>query len=63
LTNANICWLDHLSNQISSRLSGSANADKELLYKEQLETLGFDKYSSEVMVPKWVRGEKKQPIS
>jgi hypothetical protein len=53
-------WLDHLSNQIGSRLSGSANAEKAVLYtKEQLETLGFDKvFLQEVMVPKWVRGEK-----
>jgi hypothetical protein len=53
-------WLDHLSNQIGSRLSGSTNADKAVLYtKAQLETLGFDKvYLQEVMVPKWVRGEK-----
>jgi hypothetical protein len=29
-----------------------------------METLGFDRvYLQEVMVPKWVRGEKKQPIS
>ena len=53
-------WLDHLSNKIGSRLSGSANADKAVLYtKSQLESLGFDKvYLQEVMVPKWVRGEK-----
>lgn len=53
-------WLDHLSNQIGSRLSGSANADKAVTYtKAQLETLGFDKvFLQEVMVPKWVRGEK-----
>lgn len=53
-------WLDHLSNQIGSRLSGSANAEKAVLYtKEQMETLGFDKvFLQEVMVPKWVRGEK-----
>jgi len=61
LTNAKCySWLDHLSNQIGSRLSGSANADKAVLYtKSQLETLGFDKvFLQEVMVPKWVRGEK-----
>ncbi|MDG2431172.1 MAG: peptidase M28 family protein, partial [Flavobacterium sp.] len=53
-------WLDHLSNQIGSRLSGSTNADKAVVYtKAQLESLGFDKvYLQEVMVPKWVRGEK-----
>lgn len=53
-------WLDYLSNSIGSRLSGSANAEKAVQYtKSQLETLGFDRvYLQEVMVPKWVRGEK-----
>ena len=53
-------WLDYLSNSIGSRLSGSANAEKAVLYtKAQLETLGFDRvYLQEVMVPKWVRGAK-----
>lgn len=53
-------WLDYLSNNIGSRLSGSANAEKAVLYtKSQLETLGFDRvYLQEVMVPKWVRGAK-----
>ena len=53
-------WLDYLSNSIGSRLSGSANAEKAVLYtKSQLETLGFDRvYLQEVMVPKWVRGAK-----
>jgi hypothetical protein len=53
-------WLDYLSNKIGPRLSGSANAEKAVLYtKAQMETLGLDKvYLQEVMVPKWVRGEK-----
>lgn len=53
-------WLDYLSNSIGARLSGSANAEKAVIYtKSQLETLGFDRvYLQEVMVPKWVRGEK-----
>jgi hypothetical protein len=53
-------WLDHLSNKIGSRLSGSDGAAKAVQYtKAQLETLGLDKvYLQEVMVPKWVRGEK-----
>ncbi|WP_369753683.1 M28 family peptidase [Flavobacterium sp. WC2409] len=53
-------WLDHLSNSIGSRLSGSANAEKAVLYtKGEMEKIGFDKvYLQEVMVPKWVRGEK-----
>jgi hypothetical protein len=61
LTNAKCySWLDYLSNKIGQRLSGSANAEKAILYtKEQLETLGLDRvYLQEVMVPKWVRGEK-----
>lgn len=53
-------WLDDLSNKIGSRLSGSVGAEKGVAYtKQQLETLGLDKvYLQEVMVPKWVRGEK-----
>jgi hypothetical protein len=53
-------WLDYLSNKIGSRLSGSVGAEKGVVYvKAQLETLGLDKvYLQEVMVSKWVRGEK-----
>lgn len=53
-------WLDDLSNKIGSRLSGSVGAEKGVAYvKAQLEILGLDKvYLQEVMVPKWVRGEK-----
>jgi hypothetical protein len=53
-------WLDYLSNKIGARLSGSTNAEKAVQYtKAQLETLGLDRvYLQEVMVPKWVRGEK-----
>jgi hypothetical protein len=53
-------WLEYLSNDIGSRLSGSENAASAVLYtKNQLETLGLDKvYLQEVMVPHWVRGEK-----
>jgi hypothetical protein len=53
-------WLDDLSNNIGSRMSGSLGAEKGVAYvKAQLETLGLDKiYLQEVMVPKWVRGEK-----
>jgi hypothetical protein len=55
--------VDHLSNEIGSRLSGSASAEKAVQYtKAEMETLGFDNLQ-EVMVPKWVRGEKKRPIS
>ena len=53
-------WLDDLSNDIGSRLSGSDGAAKAVLYtKAQLETLGLDRvYLQEVMVPHWVRGAK-----
>lgn len=53
-------WLDHLSNDIGSRLSGSASAEKAVQYtKTEMESLGFDRvFLQEVMVPKWVRGEK-----
>ena len=61
LTNSSCySWLDDLSNKIGSRLSGSVGAQKGVEYtKQQLETLGLDKvFLQEVMVPKWVRGEK-----
>ena len=36
-------WLDHLSNKIGGRLSGSINAQKAVQYtKEELEKLGLD---------------------
>ncbi|WP_298761088.1 M20/M25/M40 family metallo-hydrolase [uncultured Psychroserpens sp.] len=51
-------WLDHLSNQIGGRLSGSLNAEKAVQYtKEEFEKLGLDKvWLQPVMVPRWVRG-------
>ena len=61
LTNSKCyAWLDNLSNNIGSRLSGSIGAEKAVLYtKTQLESLGLDRvYLQEVMVPHWVRGEK-----
>ena len=53
-------WLDDLSNKIGQRISGSVGAEKGVAFiKAKLETLGLDKvYLQEVMVPKWVRGEK-----
>lgn len=53
-------WLDDLSNKIGSRLSGSEGAEKAVVYtKEQMMQLGLDNvYLQDVMVPKWVRGEK-----
>ena len=61
LTNSKCyAWLDDLSNDIGSRLSGSAGAEKAVVYtKAQLDLLGLDRvYLQEVMVPHWVRGEK-----
>ncbi|WP_034890126.1 M20/M25/M40 family metallo-hydrolase [Gillisia sp. Hel_I_29] len=53
-------WLNYLSNDIGSRLSGSLNAQKAVEYtKKQLDSLGLDKvWLQPVMVPKWVRGGK-----
>lgn len=53
-------WLEHLSNAIGGRLSGSSEADKAVAYtKVELEKLGCDKvWLQPVMVPKWVRGKK-----
>jgi hypothetical protein len=61
LTNSKCyAWLDDLSNKVGARLSGSIGAQKGVEYtKAQLETLGLDRvFLQEVMVPKWVRGEK-----
>jgi hypothetical protein len=51
-------WLDHLSNKIGSRLSGSLGAEKAVEYtKEELDKLGLDRvWLQPVMVPKWIRG-------
>ncbi|GGD98381.1 M20/M25/M40 family metallo-hydrolase [Planktosalinus lacus] len=51
-------WLEHLSNSIGGRLSGSLEAERAVSYtKEELEELGLDKvWLQPVMVPKWVRG-------
>lgn len=53
-------WLDHLSNEIGSRLSGSYGAEQAVQYtKAELEELGLDKvWLQPVMVPKWTRGER-----
>jgi hypothetical protein len=53
-------WLDHLSNQIGGRLSGSLNAELAVKWGQaELEKLGLDKvWLQPVMVPKWVRGGK-----
>ena len=51
-------WLDHLSNQIGGRLSGSLNAERAVQYtKEEFEKMGLDRvWLQPVMVPRWVRG-------
>jgi len=51
-------WLNHLSNQIGGRLSGSVQAQQAVDYtKAQMDSLGLDKvWLQPVMVPKWVRG-------
>ena len=51
-------WLDHLSNKIGGRLSGSLNLQRAIEWsKNELENLGLDKvYLQSVMVPKWIRG-------
>lgn len=53
-------WLDYLSNEIGGRLSGSSNAEKAVVWGQtELEKLGLDSvWLQEVMVPKWIRGEK-----
>ncbi|MDI9256707.1 M28 family peptidase [Flavobacterium sedimenticola] len=53
-------WLEHLSNTIGQRMSGSDGAAKGVLYtQKELEALGLDRvFLQEVMVPKWVRGAK-----
>jgi len=53
-------WLDHLSNQIGSRLSGSLGAELAVEWtKTQLDSIGLDKvWLQPVMVPKWIRGAK-----
>ena len=45
-------WLDHISNQIGGRLSGSLEAQKAVEWsKSELDKLGFDKvYLQPVMV-------------
>jgi len=51
-------WLNHLSNQIGGRLSGSVQLEQAVDYtRRELDKLGLDRvWLQEVMVPKWVRG-------
>ena len=51
-------WLDHLSNEIGGRLSGSLEAEKAVRYtQEVMQEIGLDSvWLQPVMVPKWTRG-------
>ncbi|WP_298515529.1 M28 family metallopeptidase [uncultured Kordia sp.] len=62
LNGQSYAWLDHLSNEIGGRLSGSTNAAKAVQYtKAELEKLGLDKvWLQEVMVPHWERGQAEE---
>lgn len=53
-------WLNHLSNRIGSRLSGSLGAERAVEWtKSELDSMGLDRvYLQPVKVPKWVRGAK-----
>src|SRR5947207_1594895 len=49
----------HLSNNIGSRLTGSAQADKAVEYvASELKAIGCEVQLEKVMVPHWVRGEE-----
>ena len=51
-------WLDHLTNQIGGRLSGSLNAERAVKWgQDELSEINLDRvYLQDIMVPKWVRG-------
>ncbi|PCJ98415.1 MAG: peptidase M28 family protein [Flavobacteriaceae bacterium] len=51
-------WLNHLSNQIGGRLSGSIQAQQAVDYtKSEMDSMSLDRvWLQPVMVPKWVRG-------
>ena len=51
-------WLDHLTNQIGGRLSGSLNAERAVKWgQDELSEINLDRvYLQDLMVPKWVRG-------
>jgi len=55
-------WVDHLSNKIGHRLSGSPQAEKAVEWTRKAMTeIGCDTiYLQECMVPHWVRGEKEK---
>ncbi len=51
-------WLNHLSNQIGGRLSGSIQAEQAVDYTfKVIQDLNIDKvWKQDITVPKWVRG-------
>lgn len=53
-------WLDHITNKIGARLSGSIGEERMIAYtEERLKELGLDKvWLQPVKVPKWTRGFK-----
>jgi carboxypeptidase Q len=55
-------WLEHLTQRIGHRLSGSENAEKAVRWtKSMLDTLGLDTvWLQPIMVPHWVRGAAEQ---
>ena len=58
LNGKSYAWLDTLTNNIGSRLSGSLGAERAVAWgKNELDQLGLDKvWLQPVMVPKWTRG-------
>jgi carboxypeptidase Q len=52
--------VEHLSNNIGPRLSGSAQAEQAVQYvASEMRKLGLDVRLQKVMVPHWVRGEER----
>ena len=50
-------WLEHLSNDIGHRLSGSVNAERAVKWgRDELTSISDKVWLQPVMVPKWVRG-------
>jgi hypothetical protein len=59
LTNLNVTlgWMTYLTNRFA--FIGVSGAEKAVVYTKAEMELGFDRvFLQEVMVPKWVRGEK-----
>ncbi|MEP6848660.1 MAG: M20/M25/M40 family metallo-hydrolase [Acidobacteriota bacterium] len=55
--------VEHLSNNIGPRLTGSAQAEKAVQYvAAEMRKLGLEVRLEKVMVPHWVRGEEKAEL-